>query len=82
MILYVITIVSLSFVILWFVIPDMCHTEDEDLPALGDSIDRAIALAASLPDEPLTKRTTPSHVVDVWAGMAEVEYIPARAQEK
>ena len=79
---YGLTGLAFAFVLLWFAWPDLCYTGDDepdDLPALGESIDRAIALAAALPaEEPLTKRTTPSRVAEVWGSMAEREYIPGR----
>lgn len=92
MLLLAICILGLGFGLCWFLIPDPDGgREDDDLPALGDSIDRAIALAAALPPEVLldskekvmamgerylTKRTTPSHVTEVWGDMAEIEYTP------
>lgn len=75
----VIALFSVAFMVLWFVWPE---PDAEELPALGDSIDRAIALAAALPDDDdvfTTKRTVPSHIVDIWAGLAEVQWAPPRA---
>lgn len=54
---------AFAFVILWFAWPDPDGARPGDIKE-SDLL-------------PLTKRTTPSHVLDVWAGMAETEYIPA-----
>jgi hypothetical protein len=74
-----IALLGVAFAIFWFVWPDPDAAEPEDLPELGASIDRAIALAAALPGDDvfMTKRTEPTRVAEVWAGMAEREYIPA-----
>lgn len=79
---YGLTGLMVAFVVLWYAWPDLCWTGDDedpdDLPSIGDAIDNAIALAATLPPEPLqlTKRDTPSRVAEVWGGMAEREYMP------
>ena len=52
MLLLAIAILGLGFGLCWFLIPDPDGgREEDDLPPLGDSIDRAIALAAALPPE-------------------------------
>lgn len=59
MILVALAILALGGWFLWQLIPD------PDAARPGDIKESDLL--------PLTKRTTPSHVSDVWAGMAEVE---------
>jgi len=53
MLLLAICILGLGTYLAWMIVPDLCFTGEKDanLPPLGDSIDRAIALAAALPPE-------------------------------
>lgn len=53
---------SFAFVVFWYLWPDPDAAGPRDIRE-DDLL-------------PLTKRDQPSHVLDVWAGMAEVEFVP------